>query len=157
MEQGRLSVVITGAYAHPFDQTAIDARYGELVDSPDLPHKTLQHVGGEAVPLDTGARAARFVLITNATGSELERYPTPAEAAALRRCVLLVCDQAGRAICALPPADPGRMPQGCSQPLFLAEGVRLTLRAAHPDAQCVARVVAVPGADPLRAALNTAE
>jgi len=91
MDQCRLSIAATGAFWHPLgDQTPIDCRYGETIDSVELPHRQLLRVSGDT-PVNYGQLVnPRTVIVWNVSGLGLQVQPTEEEAAAIAAQVLLV-------------------------------------------------------------------
>lgn len=150
MDRCRLSVAATGAFLHPLgDQTPIDCRHSEWIDSIALPHRELLSVD-TTTPVPYGSLVnPRAVVVWNLAGVGLQVQPTPEEAAAIAARVLEIglTDQdltAPTGWLQLPAALPGK-PQGGSQLLWLAPGTRVVLRPAQAGVAVMARVLVLPG------------
>jgi len=138
----------TGAFFHPIgDVTPIDCRYGEQLDTVDLPDKLLVRVTGKT-PLSWGrVKHPRGVAVTNVSNQGTQTVPSPEEAAAMAARVLFVgFADATTPSLRLPPMRPGVDPLGGSQFLWLATGAEVWLDV--PDGVTViARIQIFPGGD----------
>jgi hypothetical protein len=148
MDQSRLSINSTGAYWHPLgDQTPIDCRYGEMLDSVDLPHKILRVIEAEHI-VDYGPlKNPRACIVWTVSGQGLQSKPTEEEAAAIAAQQLLVglTGPGGERVTGwqlLRPAKPGEQ-LGGSAILWLAPGTRVVLRPMN--ARVSVRVLVLPG------------
>lgn len=152
MERCYFSVNAQGAFNHPLgDQTPVDCRYGEFLDTVDLPHKHLLRVAMETVLGFGGLVNPRAVIVWNVSGQGLQIRPTDEEAAAIARQVLLVGLIGSDGPSASPggwqslrPAAAGDL-QGGSTILWLAPGTRVVLRPAEVDTAVLARILVLPG------------
>jgi hypothetical protein len=149
----RLSIAATGAFFHPLgDQTPIDCRYGELIDSVDLPHKQILRVSGPVLVSYGALVNPRAVIVWNVSGEGLQVRPTPEEAAAIAAAVLHVGLTAGddpplpTAWQEIRPAQPGSGLPGATI-LWLAPKARVILRPANPGTTVTVRVLVIPGPD----------
>lgn len=150
MDRCRLTIAATGGFFHPLgDQTPIDCRYGEFLETVELPHKKILCVTAETIVDYGGLKNPRAVLVWNMTGMGSQVQPTPEEAARIAASELLVglTNEAGD-----PPAGWLRIlpyrkgePQGGSQILWLAPGTRVVLRPANPGSTVIARTLVIPG------------
>lgn len=151
MNQSRISIAASGAFLHPLgDQTPIDCRYGELVDSEELPHRYHARVRDAELVEYGRLRNPRCVIVWNLAGQELLTVPTDEEAAQLQRQELLV---------GLVDADSPTLPTawqllrpaqigsglGGNTILWLAPGSRVVLRPRHEDAIVPVRILVLPG------------
>ena len=147
----RLSIAATGAFNHPLgDQTPIDCRYSELIDTVQLPHRQIVRVT-EPTVIDYGAlQNPRAVIVWNVSGEGLQLQPSPDERAAIAAQVLEVAllgpDGMGWSLGwqSIRPAVPGHS-RGGSTILWLARGTRVMLRPELPDTYVMARVLVLPG------------
>lgn len=147
----RLSIAATGAFAHPLgDQTPIDCRYGELIDSVALPYREIVRVAEEQI-VDYGRlRNPRAVIVWNVSGEGLQCNPTETAAAAIAAQVLEVgligpdawTTPAGWQ--SILPAGPGHS-RGGSTILWLAAGTRVVLRPGTPGVAVTVRILVLPG------------
>lgn len=158
MDQCRLSIAATGAFMHPLgDQTPIDCRYGETIDSLDLPHRRFVRVSAEMLLDYGGLRNPRAVVLWNVAGEGLQVIPTDEEAAAIAAKVLEVgllgtvepsADLASEVRTlgwqSIRPACPGQGLSG-NTILWLAPGARVVLRPATPGVDILAKVLVLPG------------
>lgn len=155
----RFSVAATGAFLHPLgDQTPIDCRYGELIDTVQLPHREMLYLTKPTVVPFGALQNPRAVVVWNMSGCNQQTQPTTEEAAAIAAQVLYVavvsadcprdptpddCRQLGWL--ELRPAGTGKS-QGGSQVLWLAPGAHVVLRPATEAAAVVVRALVIPGA-----------
>lgn len=147
----RLSIAATGAFLHPLgDQTPIDCRYGESIDTVDLPHKQILCVSGPVLVSYGGLVNPRAVIVWNVSGEGLQVQPTPEEAAAIAATVLHVGLTAGddpplpAAWQEIRPAKPGSGLPGATI-LWLAPGASVMVRPANPGTTVTVRVLVIPG------------
>lgn len=152
MEQCRLSIAATGAFMHPLgDQTPIDCRYGELLDTVQLAYRQMLSVSAET-PVDYGPlRNPRAVIVWNVSGQGLQVQPTPEEAAQIAAQVLEVGQATVDA--GIPngwqeirPAVPGSG-LGGSTILWLPKNTQVYVRPATTGVRVLARVLVIPGPD----------
>lgn len=151
MDRCRLTVAATGAFFHPLgDQTPIDCRYGEFLETADLPHKQLLCVTGDTLTSYGALQDPRAVVLWNMTGVNLQVQPGPEEAARIADAELLVglTNEAND-----PPAGWLRVrsarvgePQGGSQILWLDAGTRIIVRPANAGSTVIVRTLVIPGA-----------
>jgi hypothetical protein len=129
MDRCRLSVNTTGAFFHPLgDVTPIDCRYGEQLDTVDLPDKMLVLVTGKT-PIPWGrVKHPRGVAITNVSNQGTQTVPTEEQLQAMAGKVLYVgFGDASKHSLRLPPMRPGQDPLGGSQFLWLESGAEVWL------------------------------
>jgi hypothetical protein len=153
MEQCRLSIAATGAFLHPLgDQTPIDCRYGEMLDTVQLPHKQMLSVISEMVLAFGGLTNPRAVIVWNMSGLGLQVQPTEEQAAAIAAKVLEVgligpnASPSPSGWQSIRPTRPGQ-DLGGSTILWLAPGTRVVLRPATAGVNVLARVLVIPGDD----------
>lgn len=153
MDVCRLSIAATGAFLHPLgDQTPIDCRYGEMIDTVDLPHRWVRLVNRETA-VDFGAlENPRAAIIWNVSGLGLQIQPTEEEAAKIAEQVLQV------GLCG---PIPGGTPegwqslraaraghdQGGSTILWLSPGTGVVVRPQNPGTSVLVRALIIPGND----------
>ena len=91
MEKSQLALVTTGAFMHPIDQqTNIESRWSELIDSPALCHRACLHVDKPTVVPYGDLVNPLLVIIWNLAGVGQQTIPTAEERAAIEACVLRV-------------------------------------------------------------------
>lgn len=141
---GRLSFNLMSAfYAADDPQPApFDERYGEDLQTAEFSRKRVLTVT-EPTKLDDAAEA-RFVIVTNLSGSELTTFPDEVTAAKLAKQVLRVGFSRDRLPLRLLPCVPGSTSAGTPQPLWLAPGAEVWIAPESTEpVRC--RVVTVPG------------
>ena len=152
MERSQLSLVTNGAYLHPMEQLPIDLRYTEYMDSEQLPERWLHELSAP-VPVNYGRIAnPRAVIVSNLAGMRQQVYPTAEQAAEHGRKVVQVVlvpaghdfDAALAPMLELPPLVIDKTPQGCSQPLWLADGVSVWLVPKFDDVKIPVRAMIFP-------------
>ena len=152
MNKARLSMHTGGAFLHPLgDQTPIDCRYGETIQTEELPHRYHARIS-DAELVDYGRLVnPRAVIVWNLAGQDLLTVPDPEAAAELARQELLVglvhhdrpTLPAG-AWQLLRPAEIGTG-LGGNTTLWLAPEARVVLRC-HVDGVVVpVRILVIPG------------
>ena len=151
MDTCRLSINANGAFWHPLgDQTPIDCRYGETINSCDLPHRQMAVVEGDTFVKYGGLNNPRAVIVWNVAGLGLQTQPTEEEVKAIAGRMLLVGVTGDETLPTgwqlLRPAIPGQ-DQGGSTTLWLAPGTRVVLRPAFTGARVPVRVLVIPGDD----------
>ena len=151
MDTCRLSINANGAFWHPLgDQTPIDCRYGETINSCDLPHRQLAVIERETFVSYGSLKNPRAVVVWNVAGLGLQTQPTEEEAKAIAARMLFVGTTGDETIPTgwqlLRPAIPGQ-DQGGSTTLWLAPGTRVVLRPAFTGARVPVRVLVIPGDD----------
>lgn len=146
-EKCRLSVNLTGAFLHPLgDQTPIDCRYGETIETVQLSDHDLVLVTGRQWVGYGRVTSPRAVTITNVSNQGAQSMPPADELERMRQRVLLIGfgDNTEPSL-ALPPMVPGGSPFGCGQLLWLCRGATVWLDVpAGMTAQ--AKIQAFPGA-----------
>lgn len=104
MEHCRLSLVLTGAYLHPLgDQTPIESRTSELLDTVDLCHRQLLVINGTQLIPYGAIHDPLYVILWNVAGVGIQTQPTEDERARLAGQVL----QVGLCPDSQPPLIPG--------------------------------------------------
>lgn len=152
LDLARLSVNASGAFYHPLgDQSTIDCRYGEVIDSIELPHRQLLQVQHPARVSYGSLINPRAVIVWNVSGVGLQTLPTEEEAAEIAARILLVglCDgkhsvDEPRGWQMLLPARVGH-DQGGSCILWLPPSTHVVLRPQSIDHPVLARLLIIPG------------
>jgi len=151
MQHARLSIASSGAYLHPLgDQTPIDCRYGETIDSEELPHRYYARVSDAELVEYGRLQNPRCVIIWNVAGQELLTIPTEEEAAELARQDLLVGLVDGNSP-TIPAARqlirPAKLGSGLpgNVILWLAPGAQVLLIPRYTGVVVPARILVLPG------------
>ena len=149
--QSRLSIAATGAYMHPLgDQTPIDCRYGEHIDSEELPHRYYARVSAAELVEYGRLVNPRCVVVWNMAGQDLLTFPDEEEAARLARQDLLVGLTDGDHL-TIPAARqlirPAKVGSGLAGNaiLWLEPGARVILLPRHAGTVVPARILVLPG------------
>jgi hypothetical protein len=152
VNQARLSLHTGGAFLHPLgDQTPIDCRYGETLQTEELPHR--YHARVDMAQLVDFGRLVdpRAVIVWNLAGQRLLTMPSEEEKEHLAQQELLVglvADAVGQinplACQLLRPAEIGTG-LGGNTILWLPPGARVVLAPRQAGCAIPARVLVIPG------------
>jgi hypothetical protein len=157
MSTSQLRLHLNGAHFHPAEQqpTAIDLRYGETIDSEELPVNRLATTETPAKLNFGDLLNPRLVVIRNLAGAYLETFPDEEGAAALAKQVLRVgvlpAGENNPTAADLPlrllPREAGRT-LGGSQALWLADDVEVWIAPEDSEQPVLMRATIFPGNDP---------
>lgn len=142
----RLTYIQTIVFEHPSAGIQLDERVCEVNEGTRLGwqwHRTIREPTEITPELDG---PARFVTVTNMAGSDIERYLSDEQAAALNRQTLLVGPPEKPDLCLLRPRDVPMGPRGECQSFWLAPGARLVMSPGTLGESVHVKVVAFTGA-----------